>query len=74
MLKHKSKFLLKGILKKTKTYEGCSGFEKLDGHQIASDFIIIFFLNNNYLTKNILVSIKNYWIKFGSLYNEKGHT
>lgn len=30
MLKHKSKFLLKGILKKTKTYKGFSGFEKLD--------------------------------------------
>lgn len=54
MLKHKSKFLLKGILKKTKTYEGCSGFEKLDGHQIASDFIIIFFLI-------IITSLRTYW-------------
>lgn len=73
MLKHKSKFLLKGILKKTKTYKGFSGFEKLDV-VTKLHLILLFFLNNNYLTKNILFSIKNYWIKFGSLYNEKGHT
>lgn len=30
MLKHKSKFLLKGILRKTKTYKGCYDCEKLD--------------------------------------------
>lgn len=30
MLKHKSKFLLKGILRKTRAYRGCYGFEKLD--------------------------------------------
>lgn len=71
MLEYKSKFLLKGILRKTKAYKGCYGFEKLD---VVTKLHLIFFFNNNYLTKNILGSIKNYWIIFGSLYNEKGHS
>lgn len=73
MLEHKSKFLLKGIFRKTKTYKGCYGFEKLD---VATKLhlIFFFFFNNNYLPENILGSIKNYCIIFGSLYNEKGHS
>lgn len=40
MLEHKSKFLLKGIFRKTKTYKGCYGFEKLD---VATKLHLIFF-------------------------------
>lgn len=70
MLNHKSNFLLKGILRKTKAYEGCYGFEKLD---VVTKLHLIFFINN-YLTENILGFIKNYWIIFSTLYNEKGHS
>lgn len=70
MLKHKSKFLLKDILRKTKTYKGFYGFEKLN---VVTKLHLIFF-DNNYLTKNILGCIKIYWIIFSSLYNEKGHS
>lgn len=56
MLNHKSKFLLKGILRKTKAYEGCYGFEKLD---VVTKLHLIFFINN-YLTENMLGFIKNY--------------
>lgn len=40
MLKHKTKFLLKGILRKTKTYKGFYGFEKLD---VVTKLHLIFF-------------------------------
>lgn len=40
MLKHKSKFLLKGILRKTKACKGCYGFEKLD---VVTKLHLIFF-------------------------------